>query len=98
MGRRLSVVIARHKARGVFFNCPWWREAAGGHWFVSLFSTDSAKDRTVANICRLVVFLQPLGHFTTDRQIRQMVWRPRCAPQFNRSLPYPLAIWLLGLS
>ena len=60
---------------------------------MSLSSADSAKDRTVANV-RLVVFLQPLGHVTTDRQIRQMVRRPRCAPQFNRSLPYPLAIWL----
>src|SRR6516162_9783036 len=61
---------------------------------VALFSTDSAKDRTVANIRYLVVFLQPLGHVATDRQIRQMVRRPRCAPQFNRSLPCPLAIWL----
>ena len=46
---------------------------------VALFSTDSAKDRTVANIRRLAVFLQPLGHVTTDRQIRQMVRRSRCA-------------------
>jgi len=61
---------------------------------VALFSTDSAKDRTVANIRRLAAFLQPLGHVTTDRQIRQMVRRPRRAPQFNRSLPCPLAIWL----
>ena len=60
---------------------------------MQLLSTDSVKDRTVANV-RLVVFLQPLGHFTTDRQIRQMVRRPRCAPQFNRSLPYQFAIWL----
>src|SRR6516162_10934042 len=72
----------------------WWWEAAGGHWFVSLSSADSAKDRGVANVRCLVVFLQPLGHFTADRQIRQMVRRPRCAPQFNRSLPCPLAIWL----
>src|SRR5262249_20213375 len=42
-------------------------EAAVGHWFVSLFSTDSTKDRTVTNVRRLAVFLQPLGHFTTDR-------------------------------
>src|SRR6516162_6089749 len=69
-------------------------DQAGGYWFVSLSSTDSAKDRSVANVCRLVVFLQPLGHVTTDRQIRQMVRRPSCAPQFNRSLPCPLAIWL----
>src|SRR5262249_1765310 len=62
-----------------------------------LCSTNSAKDRTVANV-RWVVFLQPLGHFPTDRQIRQMVRRPRCAPQFNRSLSCPLAIWLLGRS
>jgi hypothetical protein len=61
---------------------------------VWLSSADSAKDRAVANIRRLVVFLQPLGHFTTDRQIRQMVRRPRCAPQFNRSLLCPFAIWL----
>src|SRR6516165_8847706 len=64
---------------------------------VALFAADSAKDRTVANV-RLVVFLQPLGHFTTDRQIRQMVRRSRRAPQFNRSLPCPLAVWLLGRS
>src|SRR6516225_1926996 len=79
-----------HKARWLFFNRP----SGGGHWFVSLSSTDSAKDRSVANVCRLVVFLQPLGHVTTDRQIRKMVRRPSCAPQFNRSLPCPLAIWL----
>jgi len=65
---------------------------------VLLFSADSAKDRTVANVLRLTVLLQPLGHFTTDRQIRQMVRRSGCAPQFNRSPPYPLAIWLLGRS
>src|SRR5215472_10394982 len=67
-------------------------------WVQLLFSADSAKDRSVANVCCLIVFLQPLSHFTTDRQIRQMVRRPRCAPQFNRSLPYPLAIWLLARS
>ena len=72
---------------------PGRREATGGHWFVWLSSADSAKDRSVANVCCLVVFLQPLCHVTTDRQIRQMVRRPTCAPQFNRSLPCPLAIW-----
>src|SRR5262249_30568465 len=73
-------------------NRPGCGEAAFGHWFVWLSSADSAKDRSVANVRCLVAFLQPLGHVTTDRQIRQMVRRPRYAPQFNRSLPYPLAI------
>jgi len=59
-----------------------------------LFSANGAKDRSVANVRCSVVFVQPLGHFATDRQIRQMVGRPRCAPQFDRSPPYPLAIWL----
>src|SRR5262249_55675813 len=71
---------------------PRWPSMSSVQLFLSLFSADSAEDRTVANV-RLVVFLQPLGHVTTDRQIRQMVRRPRYAPQFNRSLPYPLAIW-----
>jgi hypothetical protein len=35
--------------------------------FSLLFSADSAKDRSVANLRRLAIFLQPLGHFTTDR-------------------------------
>src|SRR6516165_7595380 len=83
-----------HKSGGLFFNRPWRWEAAVGHWFVWLSSADSAKDRTVANIRRLAVFLQPLGHVTTDRQIRQIVRRPSCAPQFDRSLPCQLAIWL----
>ena len=67
-------------------------------WCLALFSADSAKDRSVANLRCLVVFLQPLGYFTTDRQIRQMVRRSGCAPQFNRSLPYQFAIWLLARS
>ena len=56
-------------------------------------SANGAKDRRVANVRCSVVFVQPLGHFATDRQIRQMVGRPRCAPQFDRSPPYPLANW-----
>jgi hypothetical protein len=64
------------------------RAHSSGRLSLLLFSADSAKDRTVTNV-RLVVFLQPLGRFTTDRQIRQMVRRPCCAPQLNRSLPCP---------
>jgi hypothetical protein len=43
----------------------------------------------------------PLLGFTAGRtvttsacRIRQMIRRPRCVPQFNRSPPCPLAIWL----
>jgi hypothetical protein len=64
--------------------------------FLLLFSADSAKDRSVANVRRLAVFLQPFGHLAANQRIRQMVRRPRCAPQFNRSLSCPLVIWLLA--
>src|SRR6516165_11594685 len=87
-GRPQQPQLARPRRRG---------SGEGTSVRVALFSTDSAKDRTVANVC-LVVFLQPLGHFTTDRQIRQMVRRACCAPQLNRSLPCQLAIWLLARS
>ena len=40
------------------------RAAGSDGRFVLLFSADSAKDRTVANVLRLTVLLQPLGHFT----------------------------------
>ena len=63
----LSVSVTHDETVGRYFSRPGRGEAAGGHWFVSLFSTDTAKDRTVANIRRLAVVLQPLGHFTTDR-------------------------------
>jgi len=63
--------------------------------FSLLFSADSAKDRSVANLRRLAIFLQPFNHLAANQRIREMLRRPRCAPQFNRSLPCPLAIWLM---
>ena len=42
------------------------RAHSSGRLFLLLFSADGAKDRSVANVRRLAVFLQPLGHFTTD--------------------------------
>src|SRR6516164_1196282 len=77
---------------------PRWPSTSSVQIVLLSFSADSAKDRSVANVRFLVVFLQPLGHFTTDRQIRQMVRRSGCAPQFNRSLPYQLTIRLLARS
>ena len=46
---------------------PWLMRAhSSGRLILLLFSADGAKDRNVANIRCLAVFLQPLGHFTTD--------------------------------
>jgi hypothetical protein len=37
IGELLSVVIAHDKARGLFFDRPRWREAAGGQFSVSVW-------------------------------------------------------------
>ena len=43
------------------------RAYSSGRLSLLLFSADGAKDRSsVANARSLAVFLQPLGHFTTD--------------------------------
>jgi len=86
----LLVVVTHDETSGLFLDGSGRREA--------LFSADSAKDRSVANARRLAIFLQPFGHLAANQRIGQMLGRPRCAPQFNRSLPCPLAIWLLARS
>ena len=56
------------------------RAHSSGRLFLLLFSADGPKDRNVANIRCLAVFLQPFGHLAANQRIRQMVRRPRRAP------------------